>query len=72
MFRNYFHLPYFERKPCIYIRSWWQDQKRRLYNSNIIDNIADKLVSYLLGVHSYFTELAERWKILSVVDPTVL
>uniref|UniRef100_UPI003AAC01DE otoferlin-like isoform X1 n=1 Tax=Centroberyx gerrardi TaxID=166262 RepID=UPI003AAC01DE len=41
--RNYFHLPYFERKPCIYIKSWWQDQKRRLYNANIIDNIAHKL-----------------------------
>uniref|UniRef100_A0A087YJ64 Otoferlin n=1 Tax=Poecilia formosa TaxID=48698 RepID=A0A087YJ64_POEFO len=41
--RNYFHLPYFERKPCIYIKSWWQDQRRRLYNSNIIDNIANKL-----------------------------
>uniref|UniRef100_A0A671Z423 Otoferlin n=1 Tax=Sparus aurata TaxID=8175 RepID=A0A671Z423_SPAAU len=36
---NYFHLPYFERKPCIYIKSWWQDQRRRLYNANIIDNI---------------------------------
>uniref|UniRef100_A0A4W5P9W1 Otoferlin n=1 Tax=Hucho hucho TaxID=62062 RepID=A0A4W5P9W1_9TELE len=43
--RNYFHLPYFERKPCIYIKSWWQDQRRRLYNANIMDNIADKLVS---------------------------
>uniref|UniRef100_A0A8B9L3G7 Otoferlin b n=1 Tax=Astyanax mexicanus TaxID=7994 RepID=A0A8B9L3G7_ASTMX len=42
--RNYFHLPYFERKPCIYIKSWWQDQRRRLYNANIIDNIADKLL----------------------------
>lgn len=42
--RNYFHLPYFERKPCIYIKSWWQDQRRRLYNANIIDHIADKLV----------------------------
>ncbi|XP_023122869.1 otoferlin-like isoform X1 [Amphiprion ocellaris] len=41
--RNYFHLPYFERKPCIYIKSWWQDQRRRLYNANIIDNTADKL-----------------------------
>ncbi|XP_062864131.1 otoferlin isoform X2 [Trichomycterus rosablanca] len=41
--RNYFHLPYFERKPCIYIKSWWQDQRRRQYNSNIIDHIADKL-----------------------------
>ncbi|XP_016351775.1 otoferlin isoform X2 [Sinocyclocheilus anshuiensis] len=41
--RNYFHLPYFEKKPCIYIKSWWQDQRRRLYNSNIMDKLADKL-----------------------------
>uniref|UniRef100_A0A3B4H5A1 Otoferlin n=1 Tax=Pundamilia nyererei TaxID=303518 RepID=A0A3B4H5A1_9CICH len=41
--RNYFHLPYFEKKPCIYIKSWWQDQRRRLYNSNMMDKIADKL-----------------------------
>ncbi|XP_017538292.1 otoferlin isoform X4 [Pygocentrus nattereri] len=41
--RNYFHLPYFEKKPCIYIKSWWQDQRRRLYNSNVMDKIADKL-----------------------------
>jgi hypothetical protein len=42
--RNYFHLPYLERKPCIYIKSWWPDQRRRLYNANIMDHIADKLV----------------------------
>eukprot|EP00062_Callorhinchus_milii_P015036 gi/632964862/ref/XP_007898605.1/ PREDICTED: otoferlin isoform X2 [Callorhinchus milii] len=41
--RNYFHLPYFDKKPCIYIKSWWQDQRRRLYNANIMDKIADKL-----------------------------
>ncbi|XP_063079434.1 otoferlin [Engraulis encrasicolus] len=41
--RNYFSLPYFAKKPCIYIKSWWQDQRRRLYNSNIMDKIADKL-----------------------------
>lgn len=46
--RNYFHLPYFEKKPCVYIRSWWQDQRRRLYNSNMMDKMADKLVSLLL------------------------
>lgn len=44
-FRNYFHLPYFDKKPCVYIKSWWQDQRRRLYNSNMMDKIADKLVS---------------------------
>uniref|UniRef100_A0A4W5LPB4 Otoferlin n=1 Tax=Hucho hucho TaxID=62062 RepID=A0A4W5LPB4_9TELE len=48
--RNYFHLPYFERKPCIYIKSWWQDQRRRLYNANLIDNIADKLVGQSITV----------------------
>uniref|UniRef100_A0A8C6LPW7 Otoferlin n=1 Tax=Nothobranchius furzeri TaxID=105023 RepID=A0A8C6LPW7_NOTFU len=41
--RNYFHLPYFEKKPCVYIKSWWQDQRRRLYNSNMMDKLADKL-----------------------------
>ncbi|TKC48923.1 hypothetical protein EI555_007072 [Monodon monoceros] len=41
--RNYFYLPYLERKPCIYIKSWWPDQRRRLYNANIIDHVADKL-----------------------------
>ncbi|XP_066468090.1 otoferlin isoform X4 [Tiliqua scincoides] len=49
--RNYFHLPYFEKKPCIYIKSWWQDQRRRLYNSNIIDKNADKLEEGLNDVH---------------------
>uniref|UniRef100_A0AAZ3QXK7 Otoferlin n=1 Tax=Oncorhynchus tshawytscha TaxID=74940 RepID=A0AAZ3QXK7_ONCTS len=48
--RNYFHLPYFDRKPCIYIKSWWQDQRRRLYNANLIDNIADKLVGQSITV----------------------
>uniref|UniRef100_A0A674GQN2 C2 domain-containing protein n=1 Tax=Taeniopygia guttata TaxID=59729 RepID=A0A674GQN2_TAEGU len=47
--RNYFHLPYLEKKPCIYIRSWWQDQRRRLYNANIMDKIADKLVRVTWG-----------------------
>lgn len=47
--RNYFHLPYLERKPCIYIKSWWPYQRRRLYNANIMDHIADKLVSKAAG-----------------------
>ncbi|KAJ3613666.1 hypothetical protein NHX12_019912 [Muraenolepis orangiensis] len=52
--RNYFHLPYFERKPCIYIKSWWQDHRRRLYNANIIDNLADKLEEGLNDVQEIF------------------
>uniref|UniRef100_A0AAY4BAI6 Otoferlin n=1 Tax=Denticeps clupeoides TaxID=299321 RepID=A0AAY4BAI6_9TELE len=53
-FRNYFHLPYFEKKPCIYIKSWWQDQRRRLYNSNIMDKIADKLLKPTLRTAVFY------------------
>uniref|UniRef100_A0A8D3CQE5 Otoferlin a n=1 Tax=Scophthalmus maximus TaxID=52904 RepID=A0A8D3CQE5_SCOMX len=52
--RNYFHLPYFAKKPCVYIKSWWQDQRRRLYNSNMMDKIADKLVSILSEYYSRY------------------
>ncbi|CAM9619692.1 unnamed protein product [Lampetra fluviatilis] len=41
--RQYFHMPYYEQKPCVHVESTWHDQRRRLYNSNIIDKIADKL-----------------------------
>lgn len=58
--RNYFHLPYLEKKPCIYIKSWWQDQRRRLYNANIMDKIADKLVSAGRGGRQPGLELATR------------
>ncbi|XP_061563485.1 otoferlin isoform X5 [Cololabis saira] len=52
--RNYFHLPYFDKKPCVYIKSWWQDQRRRLYNSNMMDKIADKLEEGLNDVQEIF------------------
>ena len=57
--RNYFHLPYLERKPCIYIKSWWPDQRRRLYNANIMDHIADKLVRARLGARGASEGLAQ-------------
>ena len=44
MCRFYFHLPYYEDKPCVYVKEHMEDHRRRMYNSNIIDKIADKLV----------------------------
>ncbi|XP_076441089.1 otoferlin-like [Babylonia areolata] len=49
--RNYFHLPYYEDKPCIYVKEHMEDHRRRMYNSNIIDKIADKLDDGLSEVH---------------------
>ncbi|XP_066141603.1 otoferlin-like isoform X2 [Euwallacea fornicatus] len=39
----YYFLPYWDNKPCLHIRSSWPDYRRRMYNSNIIGKIADKL-----------------------------
>lgn len=42
--RQYYFLPYWDDKPTTYIRSTWPDHRRRMYNSNVIGKIADKLV----------------------------
>ncbi|XP_076663862.1 otoferlin isoform X3 [Andrena cerasifolii] len=39
----YYFLPYWDDKPCLHVRSSWPDYRRRMYNSNIISKIADKL-----------------------------
>ncbi|XP_053101941.1 fer-1-like protein 6 [Hemicordylus capensis] len=41
--RNYHYLPYDDKKPCIYIKSFWGDQTFRLYFSNILEKMADLL-----------------------------
>ncbi|KAG8232048.1 hypothetical protein J437_LFUL014431, partial [Ladona fulva] len=40
--RLYYFLPYWDDKPCMYIRSVWPDYRKRMYNSNIIGKIVDK------------------------------
>ncbi|XP_039383744.1 fer-1-like protein 6 [Mauremys reevesii] len=41
--RNYHYLPYDEKKPCVYIKSFWGDQTFRLYLSNVLEKMADLL-----------------------------
>lgn len=43
--RLYYYLPYWDDKPCVHVRSIWPDYRRRMYNSNMIGKIFDKLVS---------------------------
>ncbi|KAK7100137.1 hypothetical protein V1264_023132 [Littorina saxatilis] len=47
----YYNLPYYEDKPCIYVREHMEDHRRRMYNSNIINKIAEKLDDGLAEVH---------------------
>ncbi|CAG9763070.1 unnamed protein product [Ceutorhynchus assimilis] len=48
----YYFLPYWDNKPCMHIRSVWPDYRRRLYNSNMIGKIAEKLEDGLEEVSS--------------------
>ncbi|XP_071410343.1 fer-1-like protein 6 [Pithys albifrons albifrons] len=41
--RNYQYLPYEERKPCVCIKSYWGNQTFRLYSSNTLEKVADRL-----------------------------
>ncbi|KRT84296.1 C2 domain containing protein [Oryctes borbonicus] len=50
--RIYYFLPYWDNKPCMHVRSVWPDHRRRMYNSNIIAKLADKLEEGLNEVHT--------------------
>ncbi|KAK2905697.1 hypothetical protein Q8A73_009640 [Channa argus] len=39
--RHYMHLPLERQKPCINVLSQWEDRTYRLYNSNMLENIAN-------------------------------
>lgn len=45
----YYHLPFYEEKPCVYVREMFEDHRRRMYNTNILEKIADKLVSTVVS-----------------------
>ena len=43
--REYFFLPYWDDKPTMWIRATFPDHRRRMYNSNTISKVVEKLVS---------------------------
>ena len=45
--RLYYFLPYWDEKPTVYIRSSFPDHRRRMYNSNAIQKVSDKVVSMI-------------------------
>jgi len=52
LFRYYHFLPYNEDKPCIWVKGEFEDNRKRLFNTNMITKIADKLVIKFVGMHS--------------------
>ena len=45
--RQYYHIPWEDSKPCTHIKFTWQDHRRRLYNSNVLLKICERLVGAL-------------------------
>ncbi|XP_035699927.1 otoferlin-like [Branchiostoma floridae] len=35
-------MPFYEEKPCVYIKSRWEDHRRRLYNQNMLAKVIEK------------------------------
>ncbi|XP_068750249.1 otoferlin-like isoform X7 [Montipora capricornis] len=41
--RQYYHIPWEDSKPCTHIKFTWQDHRRRLFNSNVLLKICERL-----------------------------
>ncbi|KAJ6663116.1 hypothetical protein lerEdw1_010709 [Lerista edwardsae] len=67
--RNYHYLPYEEKKPCVYIKSFWGDQTFRLYFSNVLEKMADMLEEGLKQVKDLIkvSEVASEEKMKSTL-----
>merc|ERR1711963_1359065 len=50
--REYFFLPYWDDKPTMWIRATFPDHRRRMYNSNTISKVVEKLDEQLKEVHN--------------------
>ena len=50
--RQYYFLPYWDDKPTMWIRSTLPDHRRRMYNSNVISKVSDKLDEQLKELHN--------------------
>ena len=62
--RLYYFLPYWDEKPTVYIRSGFPDHRRRMYNSNAITKIADKVVRNHAQIIENFSHFDEGLEVL--------
>lgn len=41
---THYYMPYEEKKPCIYVCSLFEDLRKRLYHSNLMERVVETLV----------------------------
>lgn len=56
--KAHYYLPYWDYKPCMDVRCYFPDLRRRMYNSNMISKLTDKMVNniFLLCTYFHFTK----------------
>lgn len=42
--RFYYFLPLDDEKPCLWVKGSFEDHRKRMFNTNILEKIAEKLV----------------------------
>ena len=42
---DYYHMPYNESKPCMYVVGKFEDLRKRLYHVNLLEKMTDNFVS---------------------------
>lgn len=54
--RIYYIMPYYEEKPCMYVKENFEDHRRRMYNTNILRKIITKLENGLNEVQELINQ----------------
>lgn len=54
--RQHFYLPYWDYKPCMDVRCYFPDLRRRMYNSNMLAKLAERMDEGLLETWAQLTD----------------
>lgn len=57
--QKYYYVPISHRKPCLYTCALFEDLRKRLYHTNILENIADTMVR----LHFHLLVSSKRFKV---------
>ncbi|CAH1775865.1 unnamed protein product, partial [Owenia fusiformis] len=52
----YYTVPYNAEKPCLYVKCWFEDHRRRMYNCNVLKRICDKLEDGMADVNEMINQ----------------
>jgi len=61
MDKSYGYLPLNEEKPCMYVVSLFEDYSKRLYSTNLLSRLTEKLVNIAFARNYYYCKLIKSF-----------